>query len=314
MYLRQNLLFADSTQPQKFGTELEKLIPDPAIYKFETGTGFEVRPVVQPDGQSVTFDFNYMYTTDLLEPTSPDERNLGRVKRHFVDTEVQLGNLEWREISRYEVALKAARNSRGVPLLEDIPGVGLLFRPLPQSKKSIQKNIIIGQAAIYPTVEDLLGLKSPSAAGLDVNSMPDGLTAIRKETRDRSKKVKEILERESKLLLPVYCSLGPGCHCEKCSAAAKGAVKRSRTEAGADAGGSVTPVLRKPEMTDHSSVEEGARFRRVRVPGVSLAPARSASQIERVSYERLSAPAGMTGVKPVGAAPRNVSSPRRSFR
>ena len=182
---QQALLYADSVARPRFGTELEKLIPAPAIYKFETGTGFEVRPVVQPDGQSVVFDFNYMYTTDLLESTNPDERQLGRVKRHFINTEVQLGNLEWREISRYEVALKAARNSRGVPLLEDIPLVGLAFRPLPQAKSAIQRNVIIGQAAIYPTVEDLLGLQPSSASGLlEFLNDPEN---IRKLKEDRQK-------------------------------------------------------------------------------------------------------------------------------
>lgn len=179
---QQQLLYADSAVPPKFGTELEKLIPNPAIYKFETGTGYEVRPVIQPDGQSVAFDFNYLYTTDLLEPTRPDERSLGRVKRHFVNTEVQLGNLEWREISRYEVALKAARNSRGVPLLEDVPVAGVLFRPLPQAKKSIQKNIIIGQATIYPTIQDLLGLRPASQAYLDHQKIAeDGYDEFKKE-------------------------------------------------------------------------------------------------------------------------------------
>lgn len=143
---------------------LRALIPDPAIFKFETGTGFEVRPVVQPDGQSVVFDFNYMYTTDLLEPVRADEKHIGRVKRHFINTEVQLGEYEWREISRYEVALKLARTSRGVPLLEDVPVAGVLFRPLPQAKKSLQQNLIIGQAVIYPTIDELMGLKSPLLA------------------------------------------------------------------------------------------------------------------------------------------------------
>jgi len=206
---QKNLLFADSTQPQKFGTELEKLIPDPAIYKFETGTGFEVRPVVQPDGQSVVFDFNYMYTTDLLEPTSPDERSLGRVKRHFVNTEVQLGNLEWREISRYEISLKAARNSRGVPLLEDIPVVGLAFRPLPQAKKSIQKNIIIGQAAVYPTIEDLLGLRSPAAAGLPVDELPDDLRRLREAQKQINLQVKDVLGSRTQAAIPISSAIAP---------------------------------------------------------------------------------------------------------
>jgi hypothetical protein len=35
---------------RQFGAELQKLIPDPDIYKFETGTGYEIRPVIQPDG------------------------------------------------------------------------------------------------------------------------------------------------------------------------------------------------------------------------------------------------------------------------
>jgi hypothetical protein len=206
---QRNLLYADSSQPQKFGTQLEKLIPDPAIYKFETGTGFEVRPVVQPDGQSVVFDFNYMYTTDLLEPTSPDERSLGRVKRHFVNTEVQIGNLEWREISRYEISLKAAHNSRGVPLLEDIPVVGLAFRPLPQAKKSIQKNIIIGQAAVYPTVEDLLGLRSPAAAGLPVDEMPQDLERLRNAQKFTNLQVRELLGRRTQRAFSTPSAMNP---------------------------------------------------------------------------------------------------------
>ena len=311
---QQNLLFADSTEPQKFGTELEKLIPDPAIYKFETGTGYEVRPVVQPDGQSVTFDFDYMYTTDLLEPTSPDERSLGRVKRHFVDTEVQLGNLEWREISRYEVALKAARNSRGVPLLEDIPVLGVAFRPLPQANKSIQKNIIIGQAAIYPTVEDLMGLKSPSAAGLNVYDMPEGLAEIHRQTKARSQQVTRILNGRTGWLPPPRYGRAPavpagGAAAAEGAAAAPAPPAEQSAPAGSGAAPAASPILTAPQ-NETSAVPVG----RVRLPGVSFAPARSTSLIERVSYEQLSAPAGMTGVKPAGAAPRKVSAPRRSSR
>ncbi|MEO8498860.1 MAG: hypothetical protein ABI614_27680, partial [Planctomycetota bacterium] len=70
----------------KFGSAMEALIPDPAIYKFETGTGWEIRPVIQPDGQALVFHFNYMYTTNIREPVRADEKHLGRVKRHFVDT------------------------------------------------------------------------------------------------------------------------------------------------------------------------------------------------------------------------------------
>lgn len=158
---------ARSGEPE-FASQLEALIPDPAIYKFETGTGFEIRPVIQPDGQSVVFDFNYMYTTNIREPVSADEKHLGRVKRHFIDTDVQIGNYELREVSRYRVALKAERSGRGVPLLEDIPVAGALFRPMNNGESSLQQNIILAQSVIYPTLFDLMGLRwAPAVADLN---------------------------------------------------------------------------------------------------------------------------------------------------
>ncbi|QEG41986.1 hypothetical protein [Roseimaritima ulvae] len=155
------------TRP-RYESSVEKLIPDPAIYKFETGTGFEIRPVIQPDGQAVVFDFNYMYTTNVREPVRADEKHLGRVKRHFIDTDVQLSNFELREVSRYVVALKAERTARGVPLLEDLPVVGALWRPVPNREKSLQQNIIMAQATIFPTLFDLMGMRwAPAVADID---------------------------------------------------------------------------------------------------------------------------------------------------
>ncbi|MDY3553439.1 hypothetical protein R5W24_002541 [Gemmata sp. JC717] len=153
---------------QQFGSALEALIPDPAIYKFETGTGYEVRPVLSPDGQAVVFDFDYMYTTDVREPVRADEKHLGRVRRHFVHTDVQLSNYELREVSKYMVAIKAARTAKGVQLLQDIPGVGALFRPLPSAGSSLQQNLIYSQATIFPTLFDLMGLRyAPAVADID---------------------------------------------------------------------------------------------------------------------------------------------------
>jgi len=146
-------------QDVQFGSELQKLIPDPEIYKFETGTGFEIRPVIQPDGNSIVYTFDYMYTTNVREPVRADEKHLGRVKRHFVHTDVQTSSYELREVSRYTVALKASRTDRGVPLFEDLPGVGALFRPLPSDESSLQTNIILASSTIYPTVYDLMGLR-----------------------------------------------------------------------------------------------------------------------------------------------------------
>lgn len=170
----EGLMIQGRTQQPEFASQLEALIPDPAVYKFETGTGFEVRPVIQPDGQSVVFKFNFMDTTNIREPVRADEKHLGRVKRHFIDTDVQLSNFELRRVSIYRVALKAARTSRGVPLLEDIPVAGALFRPLPQAESSLQQNIILSQAVIFPTMFDLMGLRwAPAVADVDVHSLQE---------------------------------------------------------------------------------------------------------------------------------------------
>ncbi|VTR93982.1 Uncharacterized protein OS=Blastopirellula marina DSM 3645 GN=DSM3645_15135 PE=4 SV=1 [Gemmata massiliana] len=153
---------------KQFGTALDGLIPDPAIYKFETGTGYEIRPVLSPDGQAVVFKFDYLYTTDVREPVRADEKHLGRVKRHLIHTDVQLGNFELREVSKYMVALKVARTGRGVQFLQDLPGVGILFRPLPSASSSLQQNLIYSQATIFPTLFDLMGLRyAPAIADLD---------------------------------------------------------------------------------------------------------------------------------------------------
>lgn len=164
----EQLLAQNSGSGPQFESNIEKLIPDPAIYKFETGTGYEIRPVIAPDGQAVVFDFHYLYTTQIREPVRADEKHLGRVKQHFIDTDVNLSNFELREVSRYVVALKAERTANGVPLLEDIPLVGALWRPLPNREKSLQQNIIMAQATIFPTLFDLMGLRwAPAISDLD---------------------------------------------------------------------------------------------------------------------------------------------------
>jgi hypothetical protein len=168
----------------RFESNVEKLIPDPAIYKFETGTGYEIRPVIAPDGQAVVFDFNYMYTTQVREPVRADEKHLGRVRQHFIDTDVHLSNFELREVSRYVVALKAARTAKGVPLLEDIPVVGALWRPLPSDEKSLQQNIIMAQATIFPTLFDLMGLRwAPAVSDVDPLQLSNREYIVRNRNR-----------------------------------------------------------------------------------------------------------------------------------
>jgi len=189
----EQLLAQNGPGGQRFNSPLESLIPDPAIYKFETGTGFEIRPVIQPDGQAVTFHFNYMYTTNVREPVRADEKHLGRVKRHFIDTDVQLGNYELREVSRYQVALRAARTAKGVPLLQDIPGLGVLFRPLPSAESSLQQNLILAQATIYPTLFDLMGLRwAPAVADVDPLGLVNADFVVRQRKQELMNRVFDI--------------------------------------------------------------------------------------------------------------------------
>jgi len=180
----EQLLRQNAGSGPRFESNVEKLIPDPAIYKFETGTGYEVRPVIAPDGQAVVFDFNYMYTTQVREPVRADEKHLGRIRQHFIDTDVHLSNFELREVSRYVVALKAARTAKGVPLLEDIPVVGALWRPLPSDEKSLQQNIIMAQATIFPTLFDLMGLRwAPAVSDVDPLQLSNREYIVRNRNR-----------------------------------------------------------------------------------------------------------------------------------
>ncbi len=175
---------------RELGSALEALIPDPAIYKFETGTGYEIRPVIQPDGQAVVFKFNYMYTTNVREPVRADEKHLGRVKRHFINTDVQLSNYELREVSTYRVALKAARTAKGVPLLEDVPGVGVLFRPLASDESALQQNQVYAQATIFPTLFDLMGLRwAPAIADMDALRLQNSDFIVRNRARDLQNRI-----------------------------------------------------------------------------------------------------------------------------
>ena len=178
---------------KEFGSAFEALIPDPAVYKIETGTGYEIRPVLSPDGQNVVFNFNYMYTTDVREPVRADEKHLGRVKRHFVNTDVQLSNFELREVSKYQVALKVARTGKGVQLLQDIPGVGVLFRPLPSAGTSLQQNLIYAQSTIFPTLFDLMGLRyAPAVADVDPSADINDEWVVRNRRRDVEQRIFDV--------------------------------------------------------------------------------------------------------------------------
>lgn len=140
-----------------FGSQLQQQVPASRLYTLEAGNDFQITPVIQPDGSSIAYQFDYTYTTNVSEPAGPDDRQLPRIKRHFVKTEVQTSSYELREISRFRVAINTTKTERGVRLLEDIPVVGGLFRPPATRAVSLQENIILADCVVYPTVFDLMG-------------------------------------------------------------------------------------------------------------------------------------------------------------
>ena len=146
--------------------------------------------MLSPDGQAVVFNFNYMYTTNIREPVRADEKHLGRVDRHFIHTDVTLGNYELREVSKYQVATKIARTGKGVPLLQDIPGLGLLFKPAPSAESALQQNLIYAQSTIFPTLFDLMGLRYAQAVA-DIDPLADRLAeeATRRRMLDLSQRI-----------------------------------------------------------------------------------------------------------------------------
>jgi hypothetical protein len=146
---------ANVTQPP--GASLEKLIPRPDVYTFEAGNQFEITPIIQPDGESIAYEFIYTYANDVSEGGDPGDPGFSRIKRHFVKTEVQSASYELREISRFRIALNARRQGRGVTLLSDLPLVGFLTRPLPSLGYSHQENIILADCVVYPTIFNLIG-------------------------------------------------------------------------------------------------------------------------------------------------------------
>ncbi len=308
---QQSLILGQDLNAPQSNSELEKLIPNPAIYRFQNGTGYEVRPVIQPDGQSVVFDFNYMYTTDLLEPTNSGQKGLGRVKRHFVDTEVQLGNLEWREISRYEIALKAARTGQGVPLLQDIPIAGALFRPLPSDGASIQKSIIVGQTTIYPTIQDLLGLRPAELAHDNLQHIVDLRNRAQQHT---ARQADDLTDELDKLigLCPKECDpLKPRCPKPKVGSGEQvpdlkrigggnNEVPCQCPECQARRAAQLSQPLQVPAV-EQPAVEE---------PIVPVVPATVPTIVPAAGRAELPVIEQTGFRKPVGSAPRRVTAPR----
>jgi len=143
--------------------------PQPEIYALNTGNKFQVTPVFDPSGQALRFKFDFVATANLQEPNGTTNTQMSRIERHTINTEVQLSNLETREISRFEVNARLGLPTTywgGIPILKDIPYVrpwvpliGWFVRKA-GSNASAQQSVIFGQTTIYPTIGALIDLVS----------------------------------------------------------------------------------------------------------------------------------------------------------
>jgi hypothetical protein len=144
--------------------------PQPEIYGISTGNAFQVTPIFDPTGQALRFRFDFVGATRIREPDDTRNPRLARIERHSVNTEVQLGNLEIREVSRFEANARLGLPTRywgGLPILKDIPGL----RPVPfigwfirrGGKAAVtQQSLIFAQTTMSPTIGDILELLDSS--------------------------------------------------------------------------------------------------------------------------------------------------------
>ena len=142
----------------------------PEIYGITSGNTFQVTPIFDPSGQALRFKFDFVGITRIQEPNGTTSRQLPRIERHTVNTEVQLSNLEIREISRFESNARIGRPteySGGLPIIKDIPKVRP-FLPLlgwfvrkSGSAAVVQQSLIFGQTTMYPTISDIMDLITP---------------------------------------------------------------------------------------------------------------------------------------------------------
>ncbi len=162
--------------------------PQPEIYALNTGNKFQVTPVFDPSGQALRFKFDFVATANVQEPNGTTNTQLSRIERHTVNTEVQLSNLETREISRFEVNARLGLPTTywgGIPILKDIPYVrpwvplvGWFVRK-GGSNASAQQSVIFGQTTIYPTIGALIDLVSEPGSVPAANQSPQETPAVR---------------------------------------------------------------------------------------------------------------------------------------
>jgi hypothetical protein len=167
------------------GLDRQRREPPPTIYGLATGNVFQVTPIADPTGQALRFRFDFVAQNQIREPNGASDPQLSRIERHEVNTEVQISNLEIREISRFDTNAKLGiprRLGGGVPVLKDIPvlrEVPLIgwFTKREGKAASVQQSLILGQTTLFPTITDVADLLTSSDPTLS-EALPDSVNAL----------------------------------------------------------------------------------------------------------------------------------------
>jgi hypothetical protein len=138
----------------------------PAIYGVGTGNVFEVTPVLDPTGQAVRFRFNFVAATRVQEPGGVSDRALNKIEQNSINTEVVLDNLAIRRVATFQsnvkLGLPASKTGglppfKDIPFLKEFPILGWFSYRIGGRRPVVQQSVILTQAAIYPTLEDVIG-------------------------------------------------------------------------------------------------------------------------------------------------------------
>ena len=136
------------------------------IYGVSSGSVFKVTPIFDPTGQTLRFKFDFVHANQVQEPNGSINPQLPRIERHTVNTEVELNNMELREVSRFNTNARIGvpiTKSGGLPLIKDIPGMDKIpllgwFVRRGGRDAVIQESLMFGQTTMYPTIGDLYEL------------------------------------------------------------------------------------------------------------------------------------------------------------
>lgn len=159
------------------------------VYGINSGSLFKVTPIFDPTGQALRFQFDYISANVVTDPDGSINPQLPRIERHTVNTEVELNNLELREISRFNSNSRlgiATTTKGGIPIIKDIPGmkyVPLLGWFVRRSGKSavIQESLMFGQTTMYPTIADLFDLLSGEDYNFEDQPCPPSVVTPQEE-------------------------------------------------------------------------------------------------------------------------------------